>query len=155
MTALVFQGNSAYEIPAPIDKWATQMPWPGDQQSATATGPQPQYNIVLNKQNVVLVEPTALGKVQPNPIVFTTLSIDPSVLAPSTEQTQPSSDVPLNPCILLNQKPEALLATIPENLQVFAQSDRTKLYNTLPSKTRQQNAETQTPLLVRHKESAV
>lgn len=127
------------------------MPWQGDQQSIVA---QPQYNIVLNKQNMVFVDPS-LANVQQNPIVFTTLSIDPSVLAPSNEQTQTQTDVPLNPCILLKQNPEALLATIPENLQVVTQGDRTKMYNTLPSKARQHNAETQTPLLVRHKESAV
>lgn len=106
---------------------------------------------------MVFVDPSLAANVQQNPIVFTTVSIDPSVLAPSNEQLHSPSDVPLNPCILLKQNPEALLATIPENLQVMtAQGDRTaKLYNTLPSKARQQNAETQTPLLVRHKESAV
>lgn len=145
----------AYEIPAPIDKWAHQMTWQTDQQTLSAVT-QPQYNIVLNKQNMVFVDPS-LANVQQNPIVFTTVSIDPSVLAPSSEQSHSPSDVPLNPCILLKQNPEALLATIPENLQVVtttAQGDR-KLYNTLPSKRHQQNAETQTPLLVRHKESAV
>ena len=149
-----------YEIPAPLDQWTHQILWPGDQQSP---GPQvvsqSQYNIVLNKQNMVLVDPN----IHQNPIVLTTLAIDPAVLAPSKNHSNPggtgTENVSLNPCILLKQNPETLLATIPENLQVVGSqhaTDRTRVYNaTLPSKLRHQNAETQTPRLVRHKESAV
>lgn len=103
---------------------------------------------------MVFVDPS-LKKIHQNPIVLTTLAIDPAVLTPSNDQSQTTADVSLNPCILLKQNPEALLATISENLQMVGQPGRTRLYNTMPSKTRQQNAETQTPRLVRHKESAV
>ncbi|KAK6639000.1 hypothetical protein RUM43_007270 [Polyplax serrata] len=144
--------NLVYEVPAPIDKWSPEILWPGEQQ--TSGVPQSQYNIVLNKQNMVFVDPS-LKKIHQNPIVLTTLAIDPAVLTPSNDQSQTTADVSLNPCILLKQNPEALLATISENLQMVGQPGRTRLYNTMPSKTRQQNAETQTPRLVRHKESAV
>lgn len=153
MVIFSFQGNLAYEIPAPLDKWTHQLLWSGEQ-PPTGGVTQPQYNIVLNKQNMVFVDPS-LNTVHQNPIVLTTLAIDPAVLTPSSERSQNTADVSLNPCILLKQNPEALLATIPENLQVIGQSDRSRLYNTLPSKAKQQNAETQTPRLVRHKESAV
>lgn len=103
---------------------------------------------------MVFVDPS-LNKMHQNPIMLTTLAIDPTILTPSNDQSQTTADVSLNPCILLKQNPKALLATIPENLQIVGESGRARLYNTMPSKARQQNAETQTPRLVRHKESAV
>lgn len=87
-----------------------------------------------------------------SPLVLTTLAIESSVLGPSKE----GADVALNPCILLKQPTEGLL-TIPEHqgsfVQVLASADAGRVFGKFPQQ--QHNAETQTPLAGRHKESAV
>lgn len=86
-----------------------------------------------------------------SPLVLTTLAIESTVLGPSKE----GSDMALNPCILLKQPTEGLLA-IPEHqgsfVQVLGPADQARVFSKFQP---QQNAETQTPLAVRHKESAV
>lgn len=132
-----FQHNLAYEVPAQLEKWGTQVSWQSEQTSQPT-----QYNLVLNKQNMVLVDPQS-------PLVLTTLAIESTVLGPSKD----GADMALNPCILLKQPAEGLL-TIPEHSAPFLQvltAEQSRVF----SKQQQQNAETQTPMASRHKESAV